>query len=711
MEKQLFETDESIIIESLRLYGEYSPNEKCYNELNALKNKISHEKRDMWEKIIEAMLCSLKGDGIGLMRSFDNKEDYLKAYEIYNSLIDKIEDKNSLLFLFVEKKRITNLALSFKKSINDIITLYDNVINKFKNNKNDDFLIQVSGAMLNKSFVLWKYYENNNDDKLLNEAISVNNELINQYKHFNSPYILGHVVIALNNKVNDLEKLNERNAKKQRKILDNIITQYNENKNAAIQVQVSKAMFNKVISLYTIYITEDAKQQKGLSIEQKNNYSEQVLDSCRDLRKHFKQSDNIIIQQNVMSTIGIECKILQQQGKQAEALDIYTDCINNYKNISDEIINYYVTDTMINKAELLENMENIDEAINEYERIIERINNSSNKNFNIKYDESIIEFDYNNYVVIAEYKIQKLLEKKEYINECKVDEQIKKEYEENKKRIDELIAFYPENERNIDELIDLIRHNKIIPFIGAGLSKFAKYPLWSEFLDSIFEKYKDRERIKNKLAEHDFYELTCAKKASILKDCLQQAIFGREIRDIFKEKTIHEESFVNEPIYILPDLFRDLILTTNFDKLIERAYDYRLEKHIVSCSINDINKLDDIRSDTLLYKLHGTIDEPGKIILTQEEYNKNYEEGTPHYNVLNKYVRGKNILFIGCGLSEDDELIPFYKNSKNFAIYPSKKDTEPEEYKLSARNILSILFPIDDFSYIKDILEYIRNKI
>jgi hypothetical protein len=140
-------------MEYTRLYGEYGPSEKCYNEINALKNKISHEKRDMWEKIIEAMLCSLKGDGIGLIPSYDNKEDYSKAYEIYNSVIEKIKDKNSLLFLFVEIERITSLALSFKKSINDIIILYDNVINNFKNKKDDYFFIQISGALLSKSFV------------------------------------------------------------------------------------------------------------------------------------------------------------------------------------------------------------------------------------------------------------------------------------------------------------------------------------------------------------------------------------------------------------------------------------------------------------------------------------------------------------------------------------------------------------------------------
>jgi tetratricopeptide (TPR) repeat protein len=697
MENQLLNTDEAIIKEYGKIRSELGGTEKCYNDLENLINKISPEKKDLWKIIIEGLLYCLKGDGFGI-RSYDNKEEYYKAYEILNNVIKKIEDKNSLLFLFTEKHKITSLALSFRKPIKDIIFLFDNIINSFIDNENHDIQGQIVSTMLDKSFVLGKYYDHDKSHTLFRDSLSLQKDIIKRYKSFEDPHIQENVAITLNNRAFDFGTLAEKYEKKQGKIWETVISNYKDNKESALQIQVSKAMFNKAMSLYIKHITEEAKQQKGVALESEKNYLEPALNACDDLINHFKQSEIVYIQQDVAMAMSQKSVILQQQDKIDEALKIYTELINLYKDSNDYLVKFSVADAMKSKAELLEGIGEDDEALKVYTAIIKAYKDPSNGDI------------FNLLTKIAKAKKQEIeQEKQETAHEKQeIDRRLK-----TNRHIKDLIEFYPNNKRNINELTSYIKNAKIVPFIGAGLSKFAGYPLWSEFLDNIFEEYKDRERIKSIISDPNFKKFTCTMKASLLKKNMGQALIVREIIDAFKDKEREREHFLNQPVWILPDLFNGLILTTNFDKLIERVYDLQWKTHIATCSVSDINRLDNIRNDIILYKLHGTIDEPGKIILTQEDYIEHYKEGSPHYSILNKHVSGKNILFIGCGLTGDEELIPFYKDSFNFAIYPcsSQKDTEENEFKLSAKNIIPILFPENDFSYIKYILEYIKDKI
>ena len=116
---------------------------------------------------------------------------------------------------------------------------------------------------------------------------------------------------------------------------------------------------------------------------------------------------------------------------------------------------------------------------------------------------------------------------------------------------------------------------------------------------------------------------------------------------------------------------------------------------------------------TILYKLHGTIEQPNSIILTQEEYKEHYKPDSPNSRILGKYLSGNSVLFMGCSLEEDDDIMPFYKKRLNYAIFPcAKEKIEEVERKLSKKNIIPILFPISsplqgsDFHSIVDILKY-----
>ena len=83
-----------------------------------------------------------------------------------------------MLFVFVEREKITSLALSLEKPIEKILSLFDNVINHFESDDNSFVQYEVASAMLDKSFILWKYSKANNDNNLFQQSFSVNEEII-----------------------------------------------------------------------------------------------------------------------------------------------------------------------------------------------------------------------------------------------------------------------------------------------------------------------------------------------------------------------------------------------------------------------------------------------------------------------------------------------------------------------------------------------------
>jgi hypothetical protein len=281
--------------------------------------------------------------------------------------------------------------------------------------------------------------------------------------------------------------------------------------------------------------------------------------------------------------------------------------------------------------------------------------------------------------------------------------------------IKEIINFHQQNEQNLNELIELIKEHRVTPFIGAGLSKFAGYPLWKEFLQSIYNKHK--QKIISVIAADEFERKSCAEQAKILKHHLGVGIIEQILENEFSEKKVvdvdNDASLQEQSIYLIPDLFTGLILTTNFDKLIELVFSRKKSIQINSFSLKDIKKMHDMRNDIWVYKLHGTIDDIDTIILTQDDYKEYYREETECFKELNRQMNGKDILFLGCSLEEDNEIMPFYEHGKNYAICDCLKDKiNDKEIILSRKRIRPILYPpTNNHFYHKVIMEYIVERV
>lgn len=660
-----FAIDEDIINEYISLHTELGTTQECCDAVLELSNN----KIEPWKSLLKGLVHTIKGDGVEITsQRYEGEKEYEKAYVIFDEVQKQIKNKKGLLFLFTEINRITALALCRTRPIKEIESLYDNLIEKFKDDETPAIKAQIATAMLDKSFVFWKYAklaESNNYEKeykkLFEKSIAETDKLISTFdkpEYIDNPAIQTTIAKTISNKANDIEEKSEEYKKDSIETRKEIINKYQESDNNRLQKQVAQAMFSIAMGLHTEKVTKEAQAKEEMLYQQ-----ERIITS-------------------------------------EEVIEEYDKLINKFKETSISDVKIKVLLAMQQKAKIYSNNEELEKLNDLYDEIVETFKNEENTFFKWGVD-----FAKNNKKETEKQLEQSVSKKK-----------MKEEQDKTTEQINKLIDFYPNNNNHLEQLIELIDKRQIIPYIGAGLSHFEvengyAYPLWGQFINDIYEKYKQFKNGDNRNSLTEVEKPTnYIEMASFLKEKLGQGLFGMEVRERFKHKTMKEIGgfLENQPYNLLPKVFTNrFVLTTNFDNLIELVYQ-KNDKLLYPCSASDINKMDDINNNvTILYKLHGTIDQPNSIILTKEDYIEHYKPDNEHSRILSKYLSGNSVLFIGCSLDEDDDIMPFYKKSINYAIFSCDvNEREHAEKKLSEKNIIPILFPKNEFQYITDILKF-----
>lgn len=192
------------------------------------------------------------------------------------------------------------------------------------------------------------------------------------------------------------------------------------------------------------------------------------------------------------------------------------------------------------------------------------------------------------------------------------------------------------------QIIDAINKNKLILFVGAGLSAPLGFPNWNGLVTKIL----------NSLSVDD-------DKYQILIKGLESGMFDTlEILDKIKDKTkeVYEvlDREIDKPIGELNlELHKKMgkisskIITTNYDKIIETATNF---KKVVFDNTFHISNL--LEKENFLLKLHGCIENPGKCILFRDDYEELYTD-TPAIEKLKSLISEHTILFIGFSLSDE----------------------------------------------------------
>lgn len=283
---------------------------------------------------------------------------------------------------------------------------------------------------------------------------------------------------------------------------------------------------------------------------------------------------------------------------------------------------------------------------------------------------------------------------------------------------EEIMAFNaPYNQMNFDSLIKEIKlNNNIIPYVGAGTSMLFEniYPSWGGFLETTFEKYCLKEK------KTEFYKLSYEEKADYLYEKLGPISFNDHLKHTFGEKYLNGTSacFYEKAIYLLPLIFNNnLILTTNYDKVIEKMYQLN---NILLTTLHPGHKEalnNSLRTNKLLlYKIHGDISEPTSIILTKDQYDKVYQDDR-FKSELKKIFVGKQMFFLGCSLQKDRPLDLMKEILENGMVNYAIISCDDSHYEMRRKelekqyNIKAIIYPDGRHECLRILLEKIVEHV
>jgi hypothetical protein len=278
--------------------------------------------------------------------------------------------------------------------------------------------------------------------------------------------------------------------------------------------------------------------------------------------------------------------------------------------------------------------------------------------------------------------------------------------------------WFERNVQRFDQLVERLEARDVVPFIGAGMSKAGGFPTWEGHLRS-------QGRTAGIEPEHTEALLASGQSETVIAEieaCRGRDVFTQEIRDVFSRT-----GEITNTTLLITELFTDTVITTNYDRLIEQAFDTGAKNAFQV--INGMNALAEPATDRVsIIKLHGDIRAPGNCILSKNQYDQAYgnneiEMTRPIPKLLEYYYKNGSLLFLGCSLNNDRTVQVFraIKQKVGDIVMPQHFVIEqaPEtEQELVDRNeyllrlgITGIWFEKGQFEYVEGILRVARNEL
>jgi len=277
---------------------------------------------------------------------------------------------------------------------------------------------------------------------------------------------------------------------------------------------------------------------------------------------------------------------------------------------------------------------------------------------------------------------------------------------------------FPRNERRFDELKRACQRGFVLPFIGAGMSKSAGCPEWKEYLLNLCQEAGlDSEAMRQRLEENGDYE-------GVMHELVTQ--LGEPRFNLDFERDFNPPDDISGPVLSLPDLFDSCVITTNFDRILEKAYENCgkafAEKTTGRGAVNAFYRAIPA-GERYLLKLHGNLDNVADRVLNKSEYDDAYgNDGSIHFDrpipkLLKRLYTSFSFLFLGCSLAYDRTIQTFSKIAQDvgvdslpyhYAILACPADDDKREkieQQLADAHISAIWYPEGEHEYVEEIIK------
>lgn len=196
-------------------------------------------------------------------------------------------------------------------------------------------------------------------------------------------------------------------------------------------------------------------------------------------------------------------------------------------------------------------------------------------------------------------------------------------------------------------LVESLQEQRLVLFAGAGLSLGSGLPRAAELAFQL----------QNELFKNNFVNVRPAPTDPLQLDVVAQRYqlaFGRRKLNEFLLRTFQRDGLTFNTAHELAVKLFQHIITTNFDHLFEEAL--RAQGRSPILVVRDVQLPNtSIPDRTIIYKLHGDIGTPDRIVITQRDYVRiPITEGIKA--ALRSILLSRSVLFIGYSLGDQDLL-------------------------------------------------------
>ncbi|MHA3225958.1 SIR2 family protein [Globicatella sulfidifaciens] len=252
-------------------------------------------------------------------------------------------------------------------------------------------------------------------------------------------------------------------------------------------------------------------------------------------------------------------------------------------------------------------------------------------------------------------------------------------------------------DRILNDLVDSLytgyKEQKLVVFIGAGVSISQGYPNWNQYVEHLikyWQSYFLSERIGR--SQYLFFDSLLQSNLSNKRkvDLVNNAIIK------YKNKEWFEKNRLNfERLY-----FENLEPTLPFNEILEKLmdleaifitanYDLEIEKHKkrfgkIFRTINDLdsyfNTNDDLRTGDVLH-IHGVSESKySSFVSSSSDYARTYLKYTDSFIKLKNWFKEKSptVLFIGVSMEEDEILSLLDHQGKNYTLLKNNNEMSSE---------------------------------
>ena len=256
-----------------------------------------------------------------------------------------------------------------------------------------------------------------------------------------------------------------------------------------------------------------------------------------------------------------------------------------------------------------------------------------------------------------------------------------------------------------EDLCEAVEKRTAVPIVGAGMSVASGLPTWTDFLCGVVTSVEhDSVRLAELLHAGRFEDA-----AQVIADAAGLLLLNEKIEHLLR---LPKGAEVTGPVCLLPEIFNDIVVTTNLDEVLEAVYFPYVTERLPSLKGIEISKYPSARGNgPLALKLHGDRTDPKTRVLLPREYEDNYGERGKVRRALELLYQTQQVVFMGCSLVSDRtmQLLDELANSgtempRHYALLEVPEhgsERSERELFLTARGVFPIWYtaPHDEAMY------------